>query len=118
MSKYITDEELKKSLRHYWRMRFWAKHQPPDDYPAMAEMISHIYEGWYSNDCFLCEKYNIKVFKDLPSSCKGCPLFENDFPCTFGSVWHSLAISLSWEVWIHRATAMAELIISLPREKK
>ena len=117
MAKYITKEELKQSLRHYWRMRKWARHQNPYDMPNRDIMDQAIEETWDGCYCVLCKTYSNR----LDHSCRPCPLLVNGFGCNDSgennSIWLSMGYCNTWAEWIIAATNMAIVIMKLPREK-
>ncbi len=118
MAKLITREELKGSLRHYWRMRKWAGTQDPEHFADMNIMMEGIKEDWTSFYCVLCSKYYYTQGKDTyHMTCDNCPLRIAGHRCEEdNSPWVNLAGSTSWEDWIGNATKMAQAIIDLPRE--
>lgn len=107
MSKNITHEERKQSLRHYWRMRKWAKGQPENKWPSMGQMRDIINEAWDGGYCLLCKNYG--------RYCNMCPLILNGYGCNnTGSLWRKMLTSKTWTEWIKNATEMARVIMRLP----
>ena len=106
MAKEITKTELKASLRHYWRMRKWARNRHGS--PDIDQMELLLGEGWDSDHCILCENYG---------DCYICPLGENGHICG-DTEWNSMDCADTWDQWAEGATVMAEVIMKLPREKK
>ena len=115
MAKEITREELKKSLRHYWRMRKWAKKQDFRETPDWDIMEEKLGETWSSEYCILCEGYGNEYIK----TCPGCPLYENKKGCVCDddSAWRQMQLAETWEEWITACANMAIVIMKLPREK-
>lgn len=112
MGKEITPLELKHSLRHYWRMRQWARQQRNLKRSFYAKMVQDISESWLSNDCILCRHHR-------GYSCKTkCPLSLNGHNCQDDdSVWSQLSASLNTYQFAINATRMARIIMKLPRRK-
>lgn len=114
MGKFITREQLKESLRHYWRMRKWAKWQDGNECPNVDYMEDVINEYWYDGDCALCQEFR----SHGGTECGECPLFVNGFGCTeHDSPWSKMDKSKTWTEWIENATEMARVIMKLPRQQ-
>ena len=110
MAKHITTEELKSVLRHYWKMRNWAKHQSPNSLAVMLSMKENIGEHWGGRYCVLCNQH-------FSTHCKECPLFMAGHDCNNRfSVWRRMDRSFTWGIWVVNATEMANVIIELPRQ--
>jgi hypothetical protein len=123
MAKEITREELKPTLRHYWRMRkaafnFIDKYDEVD--PVL--MANTIGESWYGKDCFLCQKHYSRDLElqgvNDKQCCRHCPLKENSFCCLYEfSIWNIMNDSDSWTELISSLTTMARIIMKLPRAR-
>jgi hypothetical protein len=117
MSKEITKEELKQSLRHYWRMRKWAKKQDGRTKINQLDIEEDIGESWDGEFCILCKTYGV-FCASYGVFCDCCPLYLNDHDCNeIKSPWIKLNASKTWGQWIKAATEMARVIMKLPREK-
>ena len=110
----ITKEENKVSIRHYWRMRKWAKTQ--DQHliiPNEPDMFIVIGESYCAEDCILCENNTTTQYV-----CGLCPLYQEGYGCNqVGSPWRKMSYSSNWGTWIINATIMAMIIKRLPEEK-
>lgn len=118
MAKEITKEELKKSLRHYWRMRRWAKKQKDTKTQLVFSVTMNraIDECWGAYHCILCSTYITCYSINV---CSSCPLHLNGYTCKYAnSVWSKLAHSKTWKEWVINSTAMARVIMRLPREEE
>ncbi len=117
MAKRITKEELKESLRHYWRMRKYVKKCDPKEKATIEKMYNEITETWYGESCNLCKKYSTN--KHSLFRCKRCPLYLNNSGCEFHySPWRGIIDSYTWEEWIINANYMVKTFMELPRKKK
>jgi hypothetical protein len=121
MAKEITREELKPTLRHYWRMRKAAyKCLVNGDSLSPMNMSTLIGEDWFGNYCSLCIKYCKESKAHILNihQCTGCPIKENGFCCLgYGSLWGAMNRSADCQEFIGRLTIMAKMIMKLPREK-
>lgn len=113
--KAITREELKDTLRHYWRMRQWAKKQDGKNFAYFRTMYNEIGEAWLGVDCFLCRKYGIGKIVD---QCENCPVHENGENCikVENSLWSQINYSENWDQWIEHVNVFCDWLIKLPRE--
>ena len=119
MGKLITREELKGSLRHYWRMRKWARTQDPEHFVDIDLMDEKLEECWCSEYCSLCVNYRSGKWSGqiYIRRCEDCPLQLAGFKCEEDDApWHIMASSMKWKEWIVNATKMAQVIADLPRE--
>jgi hypothetical protein len=117
MSFKLTKIEKKETLRHYWRMRAWAKKQEPEEYPLDSEMCYEIGETWFQDDCFLCLKYG-KVLVN-GDTCVSCPLAINHQKCFYqNSLWDKIYRSKTWREWIENVNNFIKMFLELPVEER
>ena len=112
MGKRITKAELKGCLRHYWRIRKWAKAQNPNDHPSSPLMFNSINEDYSGGSCVLCVSYTKR-------GCRFCPLNLNGHYCgKSNEPYKKMVYVKTWKGWIFYATKVAQTIMNLPRYPK